>query len=203
MANSLTGDFDVVAEFSIFAADRVLAAMHRAERLPHSMTLRVDDVPRHRYPPVLVGAVDEFGTAVVNQNVVGKPNPFPGLLAATDVVYSGLRPVVNAGSVIVPVTPSYFQGVAQLQLAPPTVEVPDASGSKLTVRMNMMSRYLPDPKTAPAAEFVRGDLLLTAEVNQVASQSGNMIVVNVNISGNDVNVSFNRQYSSSALSAGD
>ena len=203
MANNLTGDFDVVAEFSIFAADRVLAAMHRAERLPHSMTLRVDDVPRHRYPPVLVGAVDEFGTAVVNQNVVGNPNPFPGLLASTDAVYSGLRPVVNAGNVIVPITPTNFQGVAQLQLAPPTVEVPDASGSNLTVRMNIMSRYFPDPNTAPAAEFVRGDLLLTAGVNQVASQSGNMIVVNVNISGNDVNVSFNRQYSSSALSAGD
>src|SRR4051794_21528857 len=43
MANDLTGDFDVVAEFSIPAANRVLAAMHRGRRVPHSWTLRVDD----------------------------------------------------------------------------------------------------------------------------------------------------------------
>jgi hypothetical protein len=36
MANDLTGDFDVVAEFAIFAVNRVLAAMHRAQRIPHS-----------------------------------------------------------------------------------------------------------------------------------------------------------------------
>jgi peroxiredoxin len=204
MANNLTGDFDAVAEFSIFAADRVLAAMQRSERLPHSLTLRVDDIPRHIFPipPVVVAAVDGFGTPVANQNVVGKPNPWPGLLASTDAVYSGLRPVVNAGNVIAPITPSYFQGVAQLQFAPPTVEVPDASGSNLTVRLNIMSRYFPDRNTPPAAEFVRGDVLLTAAVNQVASQSGNIIAVNVNI-GNAVNVSFNPQYSSSPLSAAD
>src|SRR5580658_7666042 len=117
MANNLTGDFDVVAEFSILAVDRVLAAMHSAERLPHSMTLRVDDIPHHRFPipPIVVGAVDGFGTAIANQNIVGKPNPFPGLLASTDPVYAALRPVVNPGEIIVQITPSNFQGVAQLQ----------------------------------------------------------------------------------------
>jgi peroxiredoxin len=204
MANSLTGDFDVVAEFSILAVDRVLAAMHSAERLPHSITLRVDDVPHHRFPipPIVVGAVDGFGTAIANQNIVGKPNPFPGLLASTDPVYAALRPVVNAGEIIVQITPSNFQGVAQLQLAPPTIEVPDSTGSNLAVRLNIMSRYFPDPNTAPACEFARGDLLLTAPVNQVASQSGSVIAVNVNI-GNAVNVSFNPTYSSSALSLND
>ena len=61
MANELTGDFDVVAEFSIAAANRVLAAMHATERLPHSMTLRVDDNPPpgpKAPPPSIVGAVD-------------------------------------------------------------------------------------------------------------------------------------------------
>jgi peroxiredoxin len=204
MANTLTGDFDVVAEFSILAVDRVLAAMHSAQRFPHSMTLRVDDIPRHIFPipPIAVGAVDGFGTAVANQRIVGKPNPFPGVLASTDPVYAALRPVVNPGEIIVQITPSNFQGVAQLQLAPPILEIPDASGSNLTVRLNIMSRYIPDPNTAPGAEFVRGDLLLTAAVNQVASQSGSVIAVNVNI-GNAVNVSFNPTYSSSPLSLND
>ena len=48
MANDLTGDFDVVAEFSIPAANRVLAAMHRGKRFPHSMSTRVN------LPPPLV-----------------------------------------------------------------------------------------------------------------------------------------------------
>jgi peroxiredoxin len=205
MANDLTGDFDAVAQFSILAANRVLAAMHRCERFPHSMTLRVDDIPPRGFPvrPVLVGVVDGFGSAVANQTQVGKPNPWPGLLAATDAVYSGLRPVVNVGNAVPPITPSNFQGVAQLQLAPPTIEVPDASGANLAVRMRVMSRYFPDPHTAPAAEFVRGDLLVTAAVNQVASQAGNIIAVNVDTSGDNVIVSFVQQYASSALSAED
>jgi len=32
MANDLTGNFDVVAEFAVAAANRVLAAMHCSER---------------------------------------------------------------------------------------------------------------------------------------------------------------------------
>jgi hypothetical protein len=44
MANDLTGDFDVVAQFTAGAANRTLAAMHRAERFPHSLTFRVQDV---------------------------------------------------------------------------------------------------------------------------------------------------------------
>ena len=50
MANDLTGDFDVVAEFSIPAANRVLAAMHRGGRVSHSWTLRVDDYNHLRVP---------------------------------------------------------------------------------------------------------------------------------------------------------
>ena len=60
--------------------------------------------------------------------------------------------------------------MAQLQLDPPTIDVPDASGSNLTVRMGVRSRYFPDPNTSPAAQFVRGQLVITAPVNQVASQ---------------------------------
>ena len=75
MANDLTGDFDVVAEFTTLAVDRALAAMHRCERLLHSMTTRVDDIPPRRFPwPVIVGAVDTFGEVVVNQRQVKKQN---------------------------------------------------------------------------------------------------------------------------------
>lgn len=45
MASELTGDYDVVAAFSLGAVNRILAAMHRGKRLPHSMSLAVDDFP--------------------------------------------------------------------------------------------------------------------------------------------------------------
>src|SRR5271154_5941102 len=115
MANELTGDFDVVAQFSVLAADRALAAMHRAERLLHSVTMRVDDVPPRRFPfplPVAVGVVDGFGQAIVNQRQVRKIFAAPGALAATDPVYAGLGVLVNSGVFTNPVlTPSNLQGV--------------------------------------------------------------------------------------------
>ncbi len=46
MANDLTGDYDVAVEFTIPAANRVLAAMHRGQRFPHSLSLRVYDALR-------------------------------------------------------------------------------------------------------------------------------------------------------------
>ncbi len=207
MANDLTGDFDVVAEFTTLAVDRGLAAMHRCERLLHSMTVRVDDIPPRRFPPgsVIVGAIDTFGEVVVNQRQVSKQGSlYPGSLAATDVVYAGLDVLVNAGSIVIePLTPSNLQGVAQLQLDPPTIEVPDASGTNLTVRMGVRARYFPDPNTSPAAQFVRGQLVITAPVNQVASQHGNVNAIVVDISGPNVNVNFNALYSNPPLSASD
>jgi len=197
MANDLTGEFDVVAEFSVPAANRVLAAMHRCERFPHSMSVRVDDnpPPGSRPGPVIVGSVDAFGDVIANQNHVGKPNPWPGPLAATSPIYAGLDVLVNAGASQGTITPSHLQGVAQVQLAPPTMEVPDASGANLTVRMSVMARYFPDPKTAPISEFVRGDLLITAPVNQVVSPDKKTInVIDIDITGDQVTVNFDAKF---------
>jgi peroxiredoxin len=203
MANDLTGDFDVVAEISVLAADRALAAMHRAERLLHSMTVRVDDIAPRRFPlPVIVGWLDGFGEVAVNQRQVVKRNPTVGAAAASNPVLANLDVLVNSGFNLNPqITPSNLQGVAQLQLDPPTIQVPDKSGSSLSVRMAVRARYLPDPNTSPAAQFVHGLLVLTAPVSQVASGSVN--VIDINISGADVDVAFNIAYSSSPLSAAD
>ena len=169
MANELTGDFDVVAEFSIAAANRVLAAMHATERLPHSMTLRVDDNPPpgpKAPPPSIVGAVDAFGEPTVNHDHIGTPIPLPGRVSAADPTFWALDPVVNsdAGAFITHPVPSKLQGRAQLQVFAPTIEVPDNSGKNLRVRLGMMSRYLPDPNTDSLAEFVRGELQLTRDL---------------------------------------
>src|SRR5713101_5322856 len=181
MANDLTGDFDVVAEFTTLAVNRVLAAMHRVERFPHSMSVRVDDNP----PP---------GSQVVRPSVVGAWTHLEMRPATTTI---SERPAT-------PVVPSKLQGRAQLQLAPPTIEVTGASGSNITVKLEVMSRYFPDPHTPPVAEFVRGELQITAPVDQVASPDPkNVRMIDVDIKGDKVSVNFDRKWSSQPVSAED
>ncbi len=207
MANELTGDFDVVAEFSIPAANRVLAAMHRSERFPHSCAIRVDDNPPPGSRPVrptIVGSADAFGDATVNHNEIGTPSDLLGQFSAADPLNLALDPVVNpdvAVATVGPIVPSHLQGRAQLQFAPPTIEVADGSGSNITVRVQVMARYFPDPGTSPLAEFGRGEFRLTTGVNQVASQTAN--VVEINLKADNLIINFSPAFSSQPLSAQD
>ena len=205
MSNAITGDFDVVAQFTILAADRVLAAMHQTERFLHSLTASVNDNPSPGTlvnNPVVVGVVDAFGDAVTNQNLVGKPQPLSGP-PAVPILYSRALTPSSAGVISggVKVIPSHLSGTVQLQLFPPTVDVPDNKGSNLLVRMNTMARYFPDKNTAPLAEFIRGDLFITAAVNQIAVPSGHM--VNIDFKAQDAIINFTPSYSSNTLSAAD
>jgi peroxiredoxin len=207
VANDLTGDFDVVAEFAVPAVNRVLAGMHRAQRFLHSVSLRVDDnpPPGSQVPrPTVVGSVDGFGEPIVNHTLIGPPVPLPGQLSATNPIYALLDPVVNTGLLVDTngrVVPSRLQGRVQMQLGPPTFEVSDASGKNITARLEIMTRYFPDPHTTPLAEFVRGELQISTAVDQVASQSAN--VVDINIKAQNVYVNFTPAFSSQPLSTED
>lgn len=207
MANDLTGDFDVVAQFAIPAVDRVLAAMHRSERFPHSLSLRVDDnppagsqVPR----PSIVASVDLFGDATVDHSLLGAVVPLAGASATASRFSSLLDPIVNPdliGVVGPRVVPSLLQGRAQLQLAPPTIELSDPSGKNLTVKLDVMARYFPDAHTSPLTEFLRGELQLSAGVDQVVSQQLNMI--DVNIKADQISILFKQAFPPQPLSAED
>src|SRR5271165_1352212 len=81
MPNDLTGDFDIVAEFTLGAANRVLAAMHCGGRLPHSWSLQVDDythyhvaLPGEKGSPVIRSIVDSFGEAVTDPGRTANPS---------------------------------------------------------------------------------------------------------------------------------
>jgi peroxiredoxin len=202
MANDLTGDFDVVAEFAIPAVNRLLAAMHSTERFPHSMSIRVDDRPPpgpHHIDPSIVVVVSAFGDPVPNHNQIGSAPS--GTATFTNATHFALDHVVNVENLgVFEVERSHLQGRAQLQLSPPSIEVGDAPGT-ITVHLRIMARYFPDPNTTRVAEFVRGDLSITAPVNQVASQVGN--VVEVDIRGTTVQVNFVPQWSSRPLSGAD
>ena len=206
-ADNLTGNFDVVAEFSTGAVNRVLAAMHRCERFPHSLAIRVDDNPpagSKVNKPSIVASVDTLGIATADHSLLGLVVPLSGQSAAAARISSVLDPLVNpdlGGIYDPPVVPSHLQGRAQLQLTPPTIELSDASGKNLTVKIGLMARYFPDPHTSPLAEFMRGELQLTAGVDQVVSQQLNMI--DVNIKADQINVNFKQAYPPQPLSAED
>jgi hypothetical protein len=201
MANDLTGDFDIIAEFALPAVNRVLAAMHRVERFPHTIAARVDDTPQpglHIHPSI-ISVVDAFGDAPASQDSIGNPT-----VLGPSVGPSLLDPVVNLGNLSIgvsPIVPSNLKGNVQLQVFPPEIEVPDASGTHLTVSIGMLSRYFPDAGTSALAEYVRGDLRVTVPVNQVASQVGN--VVEVDIKANNAVIGFTSQWSSKPISAED
>ena len=200
MANGLTGEFDVFAQFSAPAVNRLLAAMHGIKRFPHSISLRIDD--RSRRPehmaPTTVEIIDLQGDSVVD------PDRIQDLWPATLDGASRFDAVVNhhlGDLVLHPLEPSRLHGRAQLQLAPPTLEIVDAAASRIKVRIRVRARYIADPQSLPVAEFAAGDLVLTTTVSQITSQVGS--VVNIDLRGQAVQAAFEPAWSSSALSATD
>lgn len=206
MANELTGDFDVVAEFSLPAVNRLLAAMHAIKRFPHSLSLRVDDIPQPPggFRPPVFEIIDVLGESVSNPRRIRRPDLVSTEPPAAGSAFSRFDGIVNTvhGQLeIPPIVPSQLQGRAQLQFSPPTLEIADAAASKITVRMQIKARYFADRNTPPAAEFAKGDLVLTTAVNQITSQAGN--VVDIDLRSNAVQASFLPTWSSRTLSAED
>jgi len=206
VANDLTGDFDVVAEFSLAAVNRLLAAMHGIKRFPHSLALRVDDIPQppDRYRPSVLELIDLAGDPVVHPDRIRVPVVATGATPAAKILFGGFDGIVNTGGGVleqVPTVPSTLQGRAQLQLSPPTLEIANAAASTITGRVHVRARYLADPGTPPAAEFATGDFVITTSVTQIASQAGS--VVNIDLKSQQVQAAFVPAWSSRALSAED
>jgi peroxiredoxin len=206
MPNDLTGDFDVVAQFSIPAVNRILAAMHRFERFAHSMAIRIDDIeqPPGGVRPSVEGVLDSFGGAAADHRRPRRANGSERPPVTRDAAFFGFGPVVNFPTAVLeipPVVPSNLQGFAQLQLFPPTIEINDAAGKTVTVRIHVIARYFPDRDTSPMAEFVRGHLTITAPVSQVASQAGS--VIEIDITSANLGVGFAVDWSSRPLSPSD
>jgi hypothetical protein len=120
---------------------------------------------------------------------------------------SGPRPldsVVNvnlAGVNIDPIVPSQLQGRAQLQLFPPTLAVTDSSGSRITLLMELISRYFPDPNTPPVAQFMRGSLQITAPISHMGSFATN--VIDLDFRSPAVSINFTPSWSSSPVATAD
>lgn len=206
MANNVVGNYDVVVQVSLPAIDRFLAVMHECERFLHSTSGYLNDVapPQPHLPPIiLTGVADAFGKAIANQRQIPRKS-FTGTVSISDPVSALRPPIVNPGGGWFPppvLIPSNLSGIVQLQMFPPTIDVPDASGQSLSVMLNAMVRYFPDPNTAPIAQFLRGNLQIVAPISQISTQVGN--VLEFDFTANQATVSFTPTYTSNALSLAD
>jgi hypothetical protein len=216
MANDLTGDFDVVAQFTIPAANRVLAAMHRGGRLPHSWALRVDN---YRHLKIFSNAatvetgiravVDSLGEAVTDPGIVAKatfkpssvgavnpnldfpvnlpkPTPLPPILATRTTISEEL----DRAHLLTPAElerASHLVGVAEVQLGAPTISL-GRSSTSVVVHTPVMARYTPDQDTFYIPALLHGEFQTTIDVQQVSSSAG--MFINVKLAGVDGRASF-------------
>jgi hypothetical protein len=197
LANDLTGEFDVVVQFSVPAVDRLLAAMHGIKRFPHSVSLRIDDRPR-RVLPTAVEIIDLAGDSVVDPRRI-RDLPLDAAPAAPR-----FDRVVNVGDLsldLPPLVPSRLHGRAQVQLAPPALEIVDAAASRIKVRIPVRARYLADANTPALSQFATGTLVMTTAVSQIASQAGN--VIDIDLRSHAVDAVFEPAWSSTPLAAAD
>jgi hypothetical protein len=196
MANDLTGDFDVVAEFTLGAVDRVLAAMHCGGRFPHSWSLRVDDYPPfhfHAGAALVTGiraVVDPQGQPVTNPRAVASFQSGAGLSAAVNLnavnvdtpvnlPQAGISTYRGAGSAVIPgrLHPLHLIGVAQLQMGAPTISLLGNSDTSVTVHTPIMARYVPDAGTLEIPDLLRGEFQITIKIRESAHSSGTTIDV--------------------------
>ena len=148
--------------------------------------------------PTAVEIIDLEGDSVVDLDRIRDlwPSTSGGLSRFDAVINHHIGDLV-----LHPLEPSRLHGRAQLQLAPPTLEVVDAAASRIKVRIRVRARYVADAQSLPVAEFAVGDLVLTTTVSQITSQVGS--VVNIDLRGQAVQAAFEPAWSSSALSATD
>jgi peroxiredoxin len=189
MANELTGDFDVVALFGLPAVNRVLAAMHRNQRFPHSISVRVDDRPARELAadvPTLVSIVDRYGEVIADpQRLVEASGRVRELVAQARAAGSdsAVDAIVNAGGAAPfdreALSERAVTGIAQVQLSAPTLELDGRSESRVIARTQMMVRYFPEPGSKPLPERMRGEIRTTADVDRVASQVGSVFELNM------------------------
>ncbi len=184
MANALTGGFDVVAEFSLGAVNRVLAAMHRGGRLQHSLSMRVDNTPRSRGTFPVTGV---FGEAMTSRMAVARTNlgvsPTGAASSSTPLarlLTQVLDPLVNVGGIYIPPpVANPLHGVAQLQLGAATISLPATASNQATVHIPVMAQYFPDQNTTPLQRFLSGEIQITFAATEVSSAAGKFIHVDL------------------------
>ncbi|HEX2721927.1 MAG TPA: TlpA disulfide reductase family protein [Gemmatimonadaceae bacterium] len=135
MANDLTGDYDVVAQFSLDAVNRILAAMHRGKRLPHALSMAVDDYPDPRIGVAAISIVDVHGEAMLDPakvRIAAHANAAASVGRLSEEVIRNVDPVVNFRRDPLPPRVRGLDGAASSVSPPPletrTHEVPLGPG---------------------------------------------------------------------------
>src|SRR5262249_35102574 len=88
---------------------------------------------------------------------------------------------------------SHLQGIAQLQLGAPALNLPDDSGTVVNVSTPVMARYIAEPGTMPIPGFLRGAIQISVSVDEITSASGTFMDVHLEYLANNIgNVQFSQ-----------
>jgi peroxiredoxin len=172
MANLLTGDYEAVLQIAIRQINGLLGTLHQngarqdaALQVPHSSTGRIGDPPRKPH----VGGFEDW--------VVGFQRASPGrglqdlqaqLTAAAPpgvalMLTDAFTELDESWGIRWP-TKGVVRGLTNLQVASPTITVPEGSSSEVTVNAGIRAHYYPDSGTLDLPAPVHGEVEAAFEV---------------------------------------
>jgi len=185
MSNPLTGDFDLVAQFSIPTVNRILGSIHqKGDALNDGVTFLHSF--RARIPQKQAAA--NSGKPVANNPAAGggltvakNPGPGDGIIAATN-------PGAGGGILNIP-GQEHVEGIIEVQVSTPSVNLVAGSSTRVTVSYQIMAHYIADDPSSTVPEFIHGELQVTCSIIQEAMGNQNSLL-SVQIDAKDLEVNF-------------
>src|ERR1700690_88421 len=160
MSNPLTGDFDLVAQFSLPTVNRILGSIHQKGDAVndgiiflHSFRTHIPQNSGPRFP------VGKGGIPIP----IGIPTPIPN--------------------------PSAVQGIIEVQVSTPTITLVANSSTRVTAHYEIMAHYIADNPASTVPEFVHGELQVTFSVLQQAAGGKNSLLT-MDIQATNLEVNF-------------
>jgi peroxiredoxin len=178
MANLLTGDFEAVVQISMRQINGLLASLHQngvdenaSLKLPHSSAFLVG----HERPDLADDVRADLSEWVRNFQKAG---PHEGAQDLREQLIEFAPPgaarlmrdaLAEVGGVLAlpDATPAIVRGTARVQIAPPTLSLPDGSTAEVTIHAGIRAHYQPDPQTGVLPEPIHGEVEATYEVRVV------------------------------------
>ena len=193
MSNPLTGDFDLVAQFSIDTIERILATLHqRGDAKNEGLTLLHSF--RVRIPKKKKTISDIFNQLPSTPTAPPKPAMTGGTPFKTGPTYGDggavtTGPTYGDGGVVVTGDPKQVQGIVEVQVSTPSIALVSGSSSKVTISFQIMAHYIPDHAYSTIPEFIHGQLDVTCSIVQEAVDAKSSLL-SVKIDANDLKVDF-------------
>jgi peroxiredoxin len=191
MPNNLTGDYDGVVQLSARQINGLLATLHQNAasedsplKLPHSVTLRVGDLPksptlevRGEFREWLRGfqkaGFPQGGDKLRTHLAVTAPPGAAKMIEAAFLTFGKVKPPKKE-------TRGTVRGRATLQISSPTISVTNGSTSEVTIHADVRAQYYPDAGTNDLAlpkHPVHGEVRAVFDLRTMSSGTGRKLFI--------------------------